>query len=175
VFLIVRLLFECAEPSEKLPDILTVPFVPSPTDKDRKFWPLHPVYLQDDVPFFLVYGGAMGGLPDQPERHVDWAEKYGKIRNKPLRPLDNPMTAAGRLVALPQTKRLYKDKIGEDFKGMLYRQAWNVIEDVDPRIPKPKPVPPANTWDEPDWDARVKAASKFKIFWSEAGQKYIMK
>ena len=48
-------------------------------------------------------------MPDQPERHVDWAEKHGQIRSKPLRPLDNPMIAAGRLVALPQTKRLYKD------------------------------------------------------------------
>ena len=111
-------------------------------------------------------------MPDQPERHVDWAEKYGQIRSKPLRPLDNPMIAAGRLVALPQTKRLYND---QDSRDLFYRQAWNIIEDVDPKIAKPKPISPANTFDEPDWDARVKAASKFKIHWSEAGQKYIMK
>jgi hypothetical protein len=171
VFLIVRLLFECAEPKGELPGIATVPFMPVPDEKDRKFWLLHPVYLQDDVPFFLCNGGALGGMPDQPERHVDWAEEHGRIRSRPLRPLDNPMTAAGRLIALPQTKRLYKD---QDFKDLLYRQAWNIIEDVDPRIPKPKPITPANTFDEPDWDARVKAASKFKIHWSEAGQKYIM-
>jgi hypothetical protein len=171
VFLIVRLLFECAEPTGKLPDIMTVPFVPSPADEDRKYWPLHPVFLQDDVPFFLVNGGMGGGMPDQPERHVDWAKKYGRIRSRPLRPLDNPMLAAERLVALPQTKRLYKD---QDFKDLLYRQAWNIIEDVDPKIPKPKPIPPANIFDEPDWDARMKAASRFEIHWNEAAQKYIM-
>ena len=158
VFLIVRLLFECAEPKGELPDIATVPFTPYPDEVWKKLWPLHPLYLEDDLPFFLVNGGCMDEQPDRPERHVDWAEKHGKLRSKPLRPLDNPMAAANRLVTLPQTKLLYKD---QDFKDLLYRQAWNIIEDVDPRIPKPKPIPPVNTWDRPDWDARRE--SRFEV------------
>ena len=179
VFLIVHLLFESADPKEQLPDIRTVPFIPIPNEKDKKHWPLHPLGLQDDVPFFLVDGGGSNGMPDQPERHVDWAEKYGRIRTKLLRPIDNPMTAAERLVALPQTKRLYKGRIGETFKALLYRQAWNIIKDVHPRILKAKPVPSPdedeNEYGDRYWDTRAKAAAKFKIHWDEAAQRYIMK
>ena len=174
VFLIVRLLFEPAKPNEKLPDIATVPFTPIPGDKDKKCWPLYPVHLQDDVPFFLVYGGAMGGLPDQPERHVDWAEKCGRIRGKLLRPIDNPMLAAVRLAALPQTKRLYKGS-PKYYKDIPYRQAWTAIEDADPKLPKPRPIRPANTRDRPGWDSCAKAAAKMDIHWSEKEQRYIVK
>jgi hypothetical protein len=174
VFLIVRLLFECAEPKDALPAIATIPFTPTPEDKDRKLWPLYPVHLQDDVPFFMVWGGALGGCPDQPERHIDWAEKHGRIRRKPLRPIDNPMEAASRLMALPQTSRLYWDS--PPYYGVIpLRQAWNIIEDADPKLPKPRPVRRANTWDEPDWDACIKGAAKLTIHWSEAEQGYIIK
>lgn len=54
-------------------------------------------------------------------------------------------------------------------------ETWNIIVDADPKIPKPLPIPPANTDDDFDWDARVKAATDFKIHWSESEQKYFMK
>lgn len=176
VFLIVRLLFEPMDLAEELPAIMTVPFAPIPTDADRKFWPLHPVHLQDDVPFFLVLYGGLGGVPDQPERHVNWAEEHGKIRAKPLRPLDNPMMAASRLIALPQTKRLFDEEFfNTDFAGLLYRQAWNIIEDADPESPKPKPVLPANDSEEDDdWEMRIQAASKRKIRWDEMESRYVV-
>jgi len=172
LFLIVHLLFESAEPGEKRPDIGTIPFDPAPGAKDRNAWLLFPVYLQDDIPFFLPCTGWFNGLRDQPERHVEWAAKHGRIRSKPLRPFDNPMIAAGRLIALPQTRRLYKD---ENFKQILCQQAWNIVEDADPRLPKPKPIPPANTFEEVNWDARLKASSRLNIRWNEAEQRYIMK
>jgi hypothetical protein len=172
VFLIVHLLFESAEPGQPLPEIQTVPFSPQPDEKSRADWPQFPVFLQDDFPFFLPCGGSMGGLPDQPERHVDWAEKHGRLRAKPLRPLDNPIIAAARLIARPQTLRLYEH---EDFKKFLCRQAWNAIEDADSKITKPKPIRPPNEFDEPDWDARLKAAPNLNIHWDQAEQKYILK
>jgi hypothetical protein len=177
VFLIVRLLFEPAEPNRELPHIATIPFTPIVDSKDKNKWPLYPLYLQDDVPFFLVYGGASSGMPDLPDRHVDWAEKHGKIRRKLLRPLDNPMLAAARLAALPQTERLYKRPRNyyNYSKNIPYRQAWNAIEDADPKLPKPRPPRPANTGEDPDWDARVKAAVKIDIHWSEAEQRYLVK
>ena len=175
VFLIVRLLFECADPKERLPDIATVSFTPILKEEDRKYWPLYPVYLQNDVPFFMVDGGNLGGQADQPERHIDWAEKHGRIRTKPLRPIDNPMAAAERLVALPQTERLYAHRIGVTFKSLLYRQAWNVLEDVNPRISRAGTTPRENCFDDSEWDARAKAASKLNIRWDEAAQRYSVK
>ena len=67
------------------------------------------------------------------------------------------MLAATRLAALPQTKRLYQDS-PDTAQAILENQAWNIIEDADPKTPKPKPIPPINTWDEPDWEARRRAA-----------------
>ena len=84
------------------------------------------------------------------------------------------MLAAARLTALPQTQRLYQDS-PDYYKDIPYRQAWNIIEDADPKLPKPRQIPPANTWDEPDWDARIKAAAKLDSHWSETEQRYIVK
>lgn len=173
LFLIVRLLFEnekSKNPFTSQSDFPKLLLTPFPDEKDRKHWPLYPLCLQDDVPFYL---------PDDRGRHravpgefIDWAEKYGRIRSKPLRPIDNPMIATERLIALPQTKRLYGPDF--DYKDNLYEQAWNIIEEVNPGISKSNSIPPANTFGEPDWDARVKAASKLKIHWSVEKQKYIM-
>jgi hypothetical protein len=173
VFLIVRLLFEPLDPARELPPILTVPFAPEPDEGDKIFWPLHPVFLQDDVPFFLVYGGGMGGQTQEPDVHLNWAEQYGKIRTKPLRPINNPMIAAERLASLEQTKRLYDDPRSPDFKAMFYEQAWNIIVDVDPELSKHLPVLRADACDDPDWNERVKAVSNLKMHWSEATQRYL--
>ena len=95
------------------------------------------------------------------------------LETGPLRPLDNPILAAQRLIALRQTSRLY---VGEahDFADMLYQQAWNAIEEADPRVPKPKPFPVANQWEIPDWEARLQAASRLKIRWGEAANRYVI-
>jgi hypothetical protein len=60
-------------------------------------------------------------------------------------------------------------------KQIPYRQAWNAIEDADPKLPKPRPIRPTNTWDEPNWDDRAKAAAKIGIHWSKAEQRYVVK
>ncbi|MEX1233135.1 MAG: hypothetical protein WEB58_22990 [Planctomycetaceae bacterium] len=176
VFLIVRLLFESSDPLVEMPHILTVPFDPIPDDSDKKLWPLHPIHLQDDIPFFMVHSGGLGGAPDQPERHVDWAVEFGKIRERPLRPIDNPMLAAERLWALPQTKRLYaREQFPEYSQDRIFRQAWNIIEDADPQIPKPKPMEPDDDYDLPDyWIARWKSALKLNIKWNEGENKYVL-
>ncbi len=173
VYLIIRLLFESADPAKELPEIHTLPFLPLPHDHDKPLWPLHPIYLQDDLPFFLVYGGSMVGPTDRPENHVDWAEDHGTIRTKPLRPVDNPMLAAERLVALPQSERLYRDESeGANFHDLLYQQAWNIIEDADPKVHQPNPIPPANSINATDWNFRLKAAARLKIHWNAARNQY---
>ena len=116
----------------------------------------------------------MGGRPTHPDQLIDWAEEHGKIRSKPLRPLDNPMIAAERLASLEQTKRLYSGVNRYPFKAMFYEQSWNAIVNADLEIPKHQVIPTANRIDAPDWDERMRSALNFKIHWSEAEQKYIM-
>lgn len=171
VFLIVRLLFESEDPFTPWPDILRLPSAPVPEEKENKFWPLYPLYLQNDIPFFLLCGGELVNTNlTKPEKLVNWAEKHGRIRSQLLRPIDNPMIAAEHMIALPQTRRFYKDQ-DYDFKDIIYQQAWNIIEDVDQIL---KRIKPTTISGEPDWNARVKAASQLNIRWSEENQKYII-
>lgn len=172
VFLIVRLLFEPAKPGDELPPILTIPFAPIPPVADRALWPLHPLALQNDVPFLLVVDGAMGGQPQPPGEHVDWAEQHGRIRSTPLRPMDNPMIAAERLHALPQTTRLFSDKFHEYDKDMLYQQAWNILEDACPDLFRSPPVRDDDCTSMPDWDQRLKHARQHTLRWNEREQRY---
>jgi hypothetical protein len=55
LFLIIRLLFRPADPTQKRPDMWIGNFVPSPPIGDLA-WPLFPLELQDDVPFLVTSG-----------------------------------------------------------------------------------------------------------------------
>ncbi len=121
VFLIVRLLFEPQNPSESRPWMAIGAMSPTPRGEDQSLWPMFPLAVQDDLPFILINGVFLGGLPEHPYVHVDWAEKNGRLRAKPLRPADDPIAAVERLASLPQTRRLFKD---DSHYALLRRQAW---------------------------------------------------
>ena len=176
VFLIVRLLFECDPESEKWPHIATVPFLPTPEKEDEAFWPMYPVHMEGDLPFLLVRWGALGGAPDEPERHVDWAEKHGRIRTTLLKPSVNPIAAAREISGRPQTQRLYGHPKSVHWKveDVFYSQAWNILKDVDRKrvAGGMKSVLPVEVEDELDWEGRVKGTINLDLDWDENEQEY---
>lgn len=120
VFLIVRVLFEPARAGQKLPEVLTGGGSPWPDEKDMELWPLHPLELRDDLPFMVVTTlGNIAGLPQRPWEHIEWAEKFGKLRGAPLRPADNPLAIADALCSLAKMRRL---GFGEEIR----HQALNI-------------------------------------------------
>jgi hypothetical protein len=173
VFLIVRLLFTPAEPGEKLPWMYIGAMIPSPPKGDLS-WPLFPLALHEDVPFMLIHGVSLGGAPENPAAHVDWAEKHGRLRAKPLRPSDNPLAAVESLCALPQTQRLLGRASNAWGMDLLRRQAWRTVEDVV-RQSRTAMKEPFGLKDDArlDWEQCKKTVQGLKIRWDVAKQAYV--
>jgi len=171
VFLIVRLLFEPEKRGDKLPDVGIGAFIPFREENDVALWPLFPLALQDDIPFVLNEGVILGGLAEHPGSHVNWAEKHGKLRARPLWPADDPLRAVDKLAALPQTARL-----GLPDRGVLRRQGWKTIAHLAQR-----PAGSQDFWPDhrgkydanADWEAHKRIAAKLKIRWDEKLQRYV--
>ena len=168
LFLIIRLLFRPADPTEKRPHMWIGQLVPSPPIGDLA-WPLFPLEVQDDVPFLVTSGADLIGRPEHPKSHVDWAEKYGQLRTRPLHPGDNPLLSVDELLARPKAKHLLGNW---RYTDMVRRQAWRAIAHlVDPKdLPKQSERCATIPWTE------YKAiAAKLKISWSEQEQNYVVK
>lgn len=69
--------------------------------KDLKRVPLFPVIVVDDVPLWLPTGGLIAGAPDYLRRHIAEYEKDGVLRQRPLRPPDNPSSIITHLHSHP--------------------------------------------------------------------------
>ncbi len=171
VFLIVRLLFEPAKANERVPHMYIGAMIPSPAEQDEELWPLFPVALRDDIPFLWPVGIFLAGTPEPPQRHVDWAEKHGKLRMKPLRPPDNPLAAVDALIALPHSARLLRRDAESD---ATRRQAWRMIAPLAGAWPEDQHFPRQKKVDlKGEWEAQKKAAAKLKIRWDENKQEYV--
>jgi hypothetical protein len=165
VFLIVRLLFEPAEPTGKRPEMRIGAMRPSPPEGDRS-WPLFPLALQDDIPFILIRGVILSGVPEDPSVHVDWAEKHGKLRARPLRPIDDPLAAVESLCALPRSNSWEM--------AMLRDQAWKMVEGVAGPWRTPEKERYSGAYDpKADCEKHQRILRQFKIKWDSAQEAYV--
>jgi hypothetical protein len=89
IFLILRLLFE----TDKMPDI----HIGAPDTDPSADWPLFPLVVRDDIPFMVVNGYALAGIPQSPVEHIDTFARHGRLREKPLAPVGSPLDAADAL------------------------------------------------------------------------------
>jgi hypothetical protein len=167
VFWIIRLLFEPARAGTLIPEPLLGAAQPSPDDEDRKLWPLFPIELVDDVPFMIAGGWNLGGRPEHPASHIVWAERYGVLRAEPLRPADNPLAVADRLLSLPKSRRLWiYDQSGREVK----LQAWRMVADLFPQ------TTPAGEFGEltpGQWKQVRQYAVDRKLRWNDAKQSFV--
>jgi hypothetical protein len=175
VFLIVRLLFEPADPKGQRPWLRVGRMLPSPAAEDKALWPLFPLALQDDIPFIVMDFIDSGWVAKDPGIHVDWAEKHGKLRARPLRPADDPLRAAEDLGAQPPAKKLLgepKSHLG----GMLRRQGYNMVKSIVKLQPGSFEFYPCPNYDaDADWKELRKNAAKLSIRWDVQKQTYVVK
>jgi hypothetical protein len=162
VFLIVRLLFDLKDSGQRFPkDYLGEP---SPEKEDESLWPAYPLAISKDVPFLVIERSSPGfGPPPNPSEDLVAAERGVKLRMRPLRPADNPISAIDKLLALPQTKRLCDS---EEFRAMLRRQAWQSIAHLFPAVA-------GDDFSEAAWEERKKIAAKMVIRWDVKKQNYV--
>jgi hypothetical protein len=180
VFLIVRLLFQPATQGEVLPQIKIGAMSPRPDPMEEEQWPLYPLVLQDDIPFLIMSGVLLRGSAQRPEEHVDWAEKHGKLRNKPLCPADNPFQAVATLWSQPKAVKLFggsdSKRPSEYCRTYLRMQGWRMVRELvghkQPLFQEENGV----RYDvDADWEELRRAASEIKIYWDEKKQGYFAK
>lgn len=135
VFWIIRTLFEPVDLQQRIPRPMI--YVSSYTGnvKQIKSWPISPIEIVDGVPFMLG-GQIMGrsGVPESPNSHIAWAEKFGAIREQPLSPKSSPIAAAEKLLrsqkfrSLPGDRKFEINMVRSQALAML---ADNAIADED--------------------------------------------
>jgi hypothetical protein len=177
VFLIVRLLFEPKGLQDKLPSIAIGHMSPYPAKEDAELWPLYPLAVQEDIPFLVMEWRFVAGSPEHPANHVDWAEKHGKLRVKPLRPSDNPLRAVDTLRSMQKTIRLFQGDRAVPLDnldgGMLREQSWRMIEHFVGPVRTSEHFGRHRNYDpDADWERHKRIAQQFKFAWDEAKQQY---
>jgi hypothetical protein len=166
VFWIARLLFEPAKAGTRIPapaiGITTLPR----QDPDHFLWSLDPLELVDDVPFLVGEPINISGVPEHPLWHLRWIERNCVLREKPLRPADDPLAVADQLLALPKAKRrewLPRRDVRE--------QAWQMVADLLPKIEPDEDGDIELT--EEDWQMLRRSARERKLRWDEGKQEYV--
>ncbi|MGV0025331.1 hypothetical protein [Phormidesmis priestleyi] len=125
IFLILRLLFVQVDGSKMPPLLIGLPDV-APPDDDR--FPLFPLAIVTQVPFLLVQGYMLGGLPQSPLEQLENCRQYGQLRSQPLIP-ESPIAAVESLLALAPYSQLAPEALTW-YQGMLYQQALRSLRDT---------------------------------------------
>jgi hypothetical protein len=109
VLLLTRLLFVGNDGHPDTPPIATGQ--PDPhVAPDSEDWPLFPLALQDDLPFFLAPSYFPADQPQPPADAIEFCRHHGSLRPTPLAPRTSPQLAAEKLLESPAWKRLFTQR-----------------------------------------------------------------
>jgi len=173
IFLVLRLLFVRTDGDPMMlrmgvgaPDLW-------PAGSERESWPLFPLALVDDIPFYLTHGYMLAGSPQSPMVHVEYCREHCRLRDQPLAPRGCPVSVVEKLLRSDKWKRLMENREGgltahgvtwfEDFvRGQAYvalRPAYDFV-----------------SWgcqEAPKWDENARAVGALAFRWSEAEQGFV--
>lgn len=127
VFFLLRILFVPKDQDVQFPTI----HIGKPLDVEpssTQVFPLYPLVLVQDVPLLTIPGFFLGGLPEDPQIHIDFCEAYCSLRPTPLRPPDNPLTLAESLMESKQWYR--KAEEFDDDQAILQAQLLRLVRTV---------------------------------------------
>ncbi|HEY3966507.1 MAG TPA: hypothetical protein VGM05_18235 [Planctomycetaceae bacterium] len=151
---------------------------PSPGDRRElaggKAQPEPYITVEGDLPFHNVsFGGRTGPTRPGQSPLVEWAAKHGRLRAKPLRPIDDPLNAADELCEkLATDESEVTSGYSLNLTMHIRDQARLCIEHLFPNETRKK----LDTWMFDDkWQKVKAAAAKLEIRWSETEQKYTAK
>jgi len=92
VFALCRMLFVSNTGKPLRPPALGEPWFLGDTSEED--WPLEPIHLYRGVPFFVVRGWSMAGLPDRPSWYLAHCLLHGVWNENPFRMIDEEELAA---------------------------------------------------------------------------------
>jgi hypothetical protein len=159
---IIPLLFGPEYEDDKLPSLGR-----NPKSWSRGSWEELMISVEGELPFHKVALAGRVGLPDPGRGYlVEWADLHGLLRDEPIRPTDDPLTAADDLC---ERLRQADKPINERSREHIRLQARRSLEHLFPAA--------RQKWndrmDERDWKLLKEAAGKLKIRWDEKEQKYV--
>jgi hypothetical protein len=175
IFWIIRLLFEPARLNDRIPEPgIAVAFL-EPKSPAFALWPIGPLVLINDVPFFVGTRCGLGGLPEQPTSHIEWVRRFGVIREKSLLPAQNPLENAEHLIQSERFKNLrHRDEVLCCFDRKVHAIRTQALGTVSELL---KPLPDnydASVLDKA-WKDRLAEAKKLQIAWDEQTQRFVSK
>lgn len=107
LFWVLRVLFEVPVEVGFPPVRIGEPTIPPPAANKL---PRFPIVMVQDIPFLVVRGYSLTGLPESVNAHVTYLRSYGTLRLQPLAP---PISMEGIEVAFEQ---LWREAYGESYK-----------------------------------------------------------
>ena len=172
VFWIVRLLFEPVRLDERIPTpMIAVYLVGGEFGEDfadAYLWPLNPMELVDDIPFMVGMRFGMGGMPEHPSSHIEWARRHCVMRDAPLRPTNNPLAAADKLLNSRKFARLNEDMTRQSTELIRAHAMAMVASNLQPLPERRRDRAEAQA----DWEERRKEAAKVGVKWDEAADRF---
>jgi hypothetical protein len=168
VFWIIRLLFEPIQPGDRIPAPAIAVVLEDSQFADAMKWPLNPLEVVDGVSFMVGHQIAMGGMPEHPSSHIDWARRQGVIREKPLSPTANPLQAAEAILASRRFKSL--DKFSREKVVVSLRlQAHAMVSGHVQPIRKNE----FEKIDDERWKACLEESTRLGIHWDVQLEKFV--
>jgi hypothetical protein len=167
--LVVPLLFERCNPEDKYPRPTTFFRNDSDYEADLGSWPFR-LAIQNDIPYQNVVIGIYTGAESDKSYLIKWAAAHGRLRGSPLRPGDDPLSAADQLIHQLHS-RSNDAETGSFVVKSVRRQAVTCIAGL---IGINAPTVESLQLDDDDlWKKLKQDCIGLGIRWSEQKQQYV--
>jgi hypothetical protein len=145
---------------------LLVPFVFESADKTPAPPQIIYVSVVNGIPFHTEVINGIEGNPWRARPQVDWAEAHGRIIAGQLRPSDDPVGSAEKLLA-----QQAKTELG--LVQHVRLQAWRMLRHLPGVRELGPPAPCESAAADAKWAELKAKVRKLKIRWDEAKQEYV--
>lgn len=178
VFWIIRVLFEPIRLGDRIPPPMIAVYLDGGLPEAAQ-WPLDPMAVLGDVPFMLGGRIDMGGAPEQPSSHINWARRHGVIRDEALRPTMNPLLAAEAILSSPQFQQLgeyAREEATEQLRAQAYAMVGKLLEPTgaEARSELEEVIHPFDELEaEIEWRARVEESAALGIKWDAKREAFV--
>jgi hypothetical protein len=165
VFLVLRTLFEVPDDTGYMRHMIVGQgSIDGPNDP--KILPRKPIAIEGDIPFKIVSGYSIFGTPESPEQHTAYFREHGKLRDKPLVPTDDPVSALSEFMKSPRWRYTGSDGRQNDDSHAdhnLYEQLLRLLDTV--LQPEPNAYGSLFPWDEVKARKLLDEVARLNIKW----------
>lgn len=191
LFYVIRLLFVRTDGQSNMPEIIQgVTGIPQPAEDDSD-WPLWPLMVQNDLPFNVVadLGFIVSGYVTPIEKHLDDIDRNCRLRDKPLTPAENPLSAADRVLssdrwkvlmsrirpaareylsnqALQSVRRQALRAVAASYPVNLYRSMNRTVPGKDGKLPRQKTISVPIELSDDVWAKHLEAVRQLDLQWN---------